>query len=181
MRKRYLLLFLTVALGLSLLAVDRYTRDITVAVTEQQVNEPDYYGEMLVSRRYGDDGSLLDTFYAASSLHYPQNDVTVFTEPHLLVNQGDVWLLTSDEGVLRGAEHELRLAGNIVIRPQDSAEDWKLTTTRMTYHLDSRLATSNDLVTITGVNSVMSGTGMLFDAGHQRLELKTGVRTRYVP
>ena len=181
MRKRYLLLFLTVALGLSLMAVDRYTREISAPTAEQQVAEPDYYGSMLISRRYGEDGQLIDTFYATSSVHYPQNDTSVFTQPQLLVSQNNNWLMTADEGVLSGTDHLLKLSGNILIRPQSDDSDWQLNTTRMQYDLNRRIASSDELVIITGESSTMTGTGMLFDADHQRLELKTGVRTHYVP
>ena len=77
MRKRYLLLLVTAFFGVAFLAVDRYTRDITGQTTEQAVREPDYYGEVLFSRRYEKDGSLADTFYAAKSEHFPEGDLTV--------------------------------------------------------------------------------------------------------
>jgi len=136
---------------------------------------------MLVSRRFGTDGELMDTFYAASSVHYPQADSTVFKEPQLLVNQGNRWLMRADEGVMSGKKDTLRLSGSIILRPQENTSPWQMTTERLIYNLQSRLATSDDLVTITGENSIMSGTGMLFDADRQRLELTSGVRTRYVP
>ena len=181
MRKRYLLLLVTAFFGVAFLAVDRYTRDMTGQTTEQAVREPDYYGEVLFSRRYEKDGSLADTFYAAKSEHFPEGDLTVFSEPRLLVSSKDDWVLTADEGVMRGNEQALKLSGNILIRPLDSSDPMRLETSRLTYHIDDKIAETDELVTMTGENSRMTGTGMMFDATRQRLELKTGVRTTYEP
>lgn len=181
MRKRYLLLLVTVALGFALLAVDRYTREIVSPGIEQQIKEPDYYGDVLISRRYNEAGKLADTFYAATSKHYPEGDLTVFSEPRVLVTSNDKWVVTADEGVLQGDSQALKLSGNIIIKPQDAADPWVVTTNTLTYFIDKQFATSDDLVTMTGDNTVMHGTGMNFDAARQRLELKTGVRTYYEP
>jgi len=181
MRKRYLLLLVTAFFGVAFLAVDRYTRDITGQIAEQPVREADYYGETLFSRRYEDDGALADTFYAATSEHFPDGDLTVFTQPRLLVSSKENWVLTADEGVLRGNSQALNLSGNILIRPLDASDPMRLETSRMTYHIDQRIAETDALVTMTGENSLMTGTGMTFDAARQRLELKTGVRTTYEP
>ncbi|MEC7546518.1 MAG: LPS export ABC transporter periplasmic protein LptC [Pseudomonadota bacterium] len=181
MRKRYLLLLVTVLFGLAFLAVDRYTRDITGESSELTVREADYYGEVLFSRRYEDDGTLADTFYAATSKHFPDGDLTVFTEPHLLVSGQNDWVLTADEGVMQGNSQRLKLSGNILIRPVDTNDPTRLETSRLTYHIDQKLAETDELVTMTGEHSRMTGTGMLLDATRQRLELKTGVRTTYEP
>merc|ERR1712000_525249 len=54
MRKRWLLLIITAFFGLALLAVDRYTSELTPAGADQADNEPDYYGEKLISRQYSE-------------------------------------------------------------------------------------------------------------------------------
>jgi LPS export ABC transporter protein LptC len=181
MRKRYLLLLVTAGLGFALLAVDRYTREIVSPGVEQQVKEPDYYGDVLISRRYSDTGKLADTFDAATSQHYPDGDLTIFSEPRVLITSNDKWVVTANEGVLKGDSQALNLSGNIIIKPQDAADPWTVKTSTLTYYIDQQLATSDVLVTITGENTVMRGTGMIFDATRQRLELKTGVRTYYEP
>jgi lipopolysaccharide export system protein LptC len=90
-------------------------------------------------------------------------------------------VVTANEGVLKGDSQALNLSGNIIIKPQDAADPWTVKTSTLTYYIDQQLATSDVLVTITGENTVMRGTGMIFDATRQRLELKTGVRTYYEP
>lgn len=181
MRKRYLLLLITAALGLALLAVDRYTRDIVSPGVEQQVKEPDYYGDVLISRRYDLKGKLADTFYAETSKHFPDGDLTIFKAPRVLITTQEKWVVTADEGVLKGNNQALMLSGNIKIKPLDATDRWTMDTQSLTYFIDQQLATSDALVTITGENTVMRGTGMTFDAARQRLELKTGVRTEYEP
>ena len=54
MRKRYLLLLLTLIFGLALIAVDRYTQELNQPLSEQQSNEADYYGETLLNWHYGE-------------------------------------------------------------------------------------------------------------------------------
>lgn len=181
MRKRYLLLIVTALFGLMFMAVDRYTQDITASLTEQKVREADYYGETLISRRYDTDGSLADTFYAATSAHYPEGDLTVFSQPRLLVSTDKSWVLTANEGVLQGNQQALNLSGDILIRPQDVSDDWQLETSAMTYHIDRQLAESDQPVLITSDHTRMSGTGMLFDTQRQRLELHSKVSTHYAP
>jgi len=181
MRKRYLLLLITAFVGLVFLAVDRYTRDITQQEVDQTVKEADYYGDILFSRRYDDTGKLADTFYAASSSHYPDGDLTVFTSPRVLVSTSEDWVLTAKEGVLKGQSDTLRLSGDILIRPADGSDNMRLETSVMDYHIDAGIAETDALVVMTGQNSRMSGTGMLFDTARQRLELKSGVKTTYAP
>lgn len=181
MRKRYLLLLVTVFFGLAFMAVDRYTRDITEEFSELTTQEVDYYGEVLFSRRYEDSGLLADTFYAETSEHYPEGDLTVFSEPHLIVDGKSSWVLTADKGVMKGSSRLLNLSGNITIRSSNPENHMRLETSYLDYHIDKKLAETEDLVTLTGDYSRMTGTGMLFDATRQRLEFKTEVRTIYEP
>ncbi len=181
MRKRYLLLLVTAAIGLALVWVDRYTRDINSQEVEQRSQEPDYYGDDLVSRRFNDKGQLSDTFYAATSKHYPANDITIFKAPRVVLTGQDQWVVTAQEGILEGNSDALKLSGSIVIKALNNSAPWLVETESLTYFIDRQFATSDALVTIYGEHTVMRFTGMTFYAPRQRMDLKTVFRTHYVP
>ena len=93
MRKRWLLLIIAAFLGLALLAVDRYTSQLTPGGTDESVREADYYGSQLLSRQYNADGQLAQTFTAAESTHYPGIQSTFFSQPQLEMRaeDGEQW------------------------------------------------------------------------------------------
>ncbi|MCD8523590.1 MAG: LPS export ABC transporter periplasmic protein LptC [Saccharospirillaceae bacterium] len=186
MRKRYLLLLLTLFFGLALLAVDRYTLEQAPALSEQQSREPDYYGQGLYNRQYDSTGELQQTFVAERSTHYPQTRMTLFTAPLLMSadEQGQTWQVNALEGTLLDDEQSLRLAGQVEIRPLTPAkpsDDLLIETSRLTYHSRQQMAETDQPVTITSLQTRISATGMTLDIARQRMEFKAQVDTRYVP
>ena len=186
MRKRYLLLLLTLFFGLALLAVDRYTLEQAPALSELQNHEPDYYGEGLHNRQYNSDGELQQTFVAARSTHYPQTGSTLLSEPLLMSedDDGQTWQVNANEGTLLDNEHSLRLIGDVKIRPlnpADAADDLLIETSTLTYHSRQQLAETDQPVTITSPQTHINATGMTLDIARQRMEFKSQVDSRYVP
>ncbi len=186
MRKRYLLLLLTLIFGLALLAVDRYTQEQTPPLSELQNHEPDYYGEGLYNRQYDSNGELQQTFVAARSTHYPQTKSTLFTGPLLMSDDddGQTWQVNAREGTLQDNEQSLRLIGQVEIRPldpADAADDILVETSILTYHSRQQLAETDQPVTITSPQTHINATGMTLDIARQRMEFKSQVDSRYVP
>ncbi len=181
-RKRYLLLLLTMILGLGLLALDRYTRDPSVLAGDQKVREADYYGVTLVNNRYGDNGLLSETLYAERSDHYPGEKTTYFTQPRLLTHKNTPTTLTADKGRLKDTKGLLFLNGHVRIESESSkGEPLLMTTDSLTYNSKNLRARTNDRVVITGPGTRIEGTGMLYDVEQERLQLKSEVKTRYEP
>ena len=186
MRKRYLLLILTLFFGLALLAVDRYTQDFTrPGLSEQQSHEADYYGKQLYSRQYDASGRLSQTFTAAESTHYPQTRSTLFSRPVVVTTDadGDTWQVTAAEGTLSDHEHLLHLQQNVEIRPQQPQDNDNLLirTNSLTYNDQTQIATTADPVTITSTRTTLTAVGMSMDIPRQHLEFNAQVNTRYVP
>ncbi|WP_430461383.1 LPS export ABC transporter periplasmic protein LptC [Thalassolituus sp. LLYu03] len=184
MRKRYLLLLLTLVFGLALLAVDRYTEDFVPSLTEQQSLEPDYYGEGLLNRQYDKDGGLNNTFVAAASTHFPFSKLTEFATPVLMTRDedGKEWQVTALSGRVNDNDHMLYLKGQVEIRPMDDAADPLLVQTdSLSYNSKTRIAETADPVTITSAQTVIQATGMIMDLDRQRIEFSQQVNTRYVP
>ena len=117
MRKRYLLLILTLIFGLALMAVDRYTQELNQPLSELQNNEADYYGETLLNWHYGDDGKLGQTFRAQRSDHYPRVGITRFSVPMITTRdeRGQIWQVTAKEGSLKDDEQIIRFQVHHVI------------------------------------------------------------------
>ncbi|MCT7360299.1 LPS export ABC transporter periplasmic protein LptC [Thalassolituus pacificus] len=186
MRKRYLLLLLTLFFGLALLAVDRYTQEQAPALSEQQNHEPDYYGEGLYNRQYDNSGKLQQTFVAARSTHYPQTKSTLFAEPLLMSadDEGQTWQVNALEGTMLDDEQSLRLVGQVEIRPLNPtqpSDDILVETSTLTYHSRQQLAETDQPVIITSPQTRINATGMTLDIARQRMEFKSQVDTRYVP
>lgn len=186
MRKRYLLLLLTLFFGLALLALDRYVLEQTPALSEQQNHEPDYYGQTLYNRQYDSSGKLQQTFAAARSTHYPQTQSTLFTAPLLMSadDEDQIWQVSALEGTLQDNEQSLYLVGQVEIRPLNPtrpADDLLLETSTLIYHSRQQLAETDQPVTITSPQTRMNATGMTLDIARQRMEFKSQVDTRYAP
>ncbi|WP_320820707.1 LPS export ABC transporter periplasmic protein LptC [Thalassolituus sp.] len=187
MRKRYLLLLLTLIFGLALIAVDRYTQELNQPLSEQQSNEADYYGETLLNWHYGVDGKLGQTFRAQRSDHYPLIGVTRFFAPMITTrdDRGQIWQVTAKEGSLKDDEQVIRFNQAVRIEPINTGEQTTdamlIETEALTYDIREQIAATDLLVTMTGPGSRATATGMTLDVNRQRMELKTGVKTIYVP
>ncbi|MCA6063426.1 LPS export ABC transporter periplasmic protein LptC [Thalassolituus marinus] len=182
MRKRYLLLIVTLVFGLALMAVDRYTQELVPFQTDSSVREADYYGEGLFSRQYGASGSLDQTFMAARSIHYPQEQRTEFSGPILTStdDDGKQWQVTALQGEIQDNDHLLYLIGDVEIRPvSDNA--MIIQTPALVYNSDTRIAETSDPVTITSPQIRVNATGMTMDLDRQRIEFRSEVTTHYVP
>lgn len=185
MRKRYVLLVLTILVGLALLAVDNYTQEINTTLSENQAAEADYYGEGLYNRRFNAQGQLEQTFAAARSTHYPLTNSTVFNQPRINVQDedGQYWLVSAAEGSMNDKDDLLRLRRDVEIRPQqeDAPEQVNIQTPALDYYTRAQLAITDQPVVILHPNSRMTATGMRIDLKKQRMELNAKVNTRYVP
>ncbi len=185
MRKRYLLLILTLFFGLALLAVDRYTSEMSRPLNEQQSQEPDYYGQALNSRQYDENGTLSQTFTATESRHYPLTQLTRFSLPvvHVTDKDGEVWQVTAAEGTLSDQESLLRLLTDVKIQPATagSGNDLLIRTNTLSYNTRTQIAVTDDPVTITGDQADVQATGMTLDIPRQHITFNSQVNTRYVP
>jgi len=185
MRKRYLLLVMTILFGLALLAVDNYTQEGRASLSENQVSEPDYYGEGLFNRRFDAKGRLEQSFSADSSTHYPLIDNTIFKAPviQLQDEEGDFWQVSADEGSMNDKDDLLRLRANVELRPmqENNAHPVVIKTESLDYFTKRQLAQTKQRVTITYPQTRVTAVGMTMDMKKQRMELQAEVNTQYVP
>lgn len=185
MRKRYLLLAMTILFGLALLAVDNYTQEDNAPLSERQSSEADYYGEILLNRQFDEQGRLQQSFSAQRSTHYPLTNSTVFNGPIIQIQdeEGEYWQVTSQEGSMNDKEHLLRLRHQVEIHPLQSNQknDVTIKTESLDYFTKKQLAETDLEVTIDSAQSRITAIGMRMDMKRQRMELNAKVNTRYVP
>jgi LPS export ABC transporter protein LptC len=185
MRKRYLLLVLTILVGFALLAVDNYTQDSSAPLSDNQAAEPDYSGAGLFNRRFNERGELQQTFSAERSTHYPSTNSTVFRQPviQLQDEEGVYWQVSADEGSMSDSDDLLRLRSNVEIRPlkANNRDEVIIRTPSLEYFTRQQLAQTDERVTILHPQTRMTAIGMRMDLKKQRMELNAKVDTRYVP
>lgn len=185
MRKRYLLLVMTILFGLALLAVDNYTQENNAPLSEKQSSEADYYGEGLLNRQFDKTGKLQQSFSAERSTHYPLTNSTVFNDPviHVQDEENEFWQVTANEGSMNDKDNTLRLRQQVEIRPLQNGnkDEVVINTESLDYFTKQQVAETDQEVTMVSPEAHITAIGMRMDMKRQRMELNAKVNTRYVP
>lgn len=203
MRKRFWLLGLLILLGVGIFMTDEYLQPVAPSATTTAQREPDYYGEGLTSKRFNQQGKLSQVIEAEKSTHYPDSDKTFFEKPKMITLNGKQWQMTAATGQLDQKNNLLMLDQDVWVIPyekdassdnalsinnltsdviaNDEMPNMSIQTTSLTYQIEPQIATTDDLVIIRNDNNVMRGTGMKLEISKQRMQLNSGVTTRYEP
>ncbi|MDP2505345.1 MULTISPECIES: LPS export ABC transporter periplasmic protein LptC [unclassified Oceanobacter] len=186
MRKRYVLLVLAVAVGLALLAVERYTTELVTAATPVTSLEPDYYGKQLQHRRYDADGQLQQMLSADGSRHIPSLSETRLENP-VITTQTDPqqhWQVSAQSGRIMDTDSQVELSQQVEVRSlataAENADTFSITTSLLLYQPASATASTSEPVIIRHGNNITHATGMTLDIKRQHLDLQAHVSTRYV-
>ncbi|MDF1763396.1 MAG: LPS export ABC transporter periplasmic protein LptC, partial [Oleibacter sp.] len=203
MRKRFWLLGLLILLGVGIFMTDEYLQPVVPSAATTAQREPDYYGEGLTSKRFNQQGKLSQVIEAEKSTHYPDSDKTFFEKPKMITLNGKQWQMTAATGQLDQKNNLLMLDQDVWVIPyekdassdnalsinnltsdviaNDEMPNMSIQTTSLTYQIEPQIATTDDLVIIRNDNNVMRGTGMKLEISKQRMQLNSGVTTRYEP
>jgi lipopolysaccharide export system protein LptC len=131
-----------------------------------QRHDPDYWVERFEVRRFDIDGKLQHTVVADKLLHYPDNDTTIVTTPHLTYHQQPPTEIFARTAYIGRDGKEVDLVDDVrVIRHGalgDSPRTLLETRTLKVFPDDER-GTTNDPVVITQGKSIMRGTGLDID------------------
>jgi len=185
-RKRFLLLFLVISVGIGLLWIEEYTEHTIAENSESAALLPDYYGEGLSSRNYDDSGKSSRQFNARRSVHYPAQNLTEFNDPHLQTideEDGSLWQVTALRGILHEKTDKLVLQEDVVITPVDPNQSNAITmqTNRLDVYNKQNYAETNLPVHVTGMNGTIDAVGMKINFTQQKVEFQSEVNARYVP
>lgn len=131
-----------------------------------QRHDPDYWVERFEVRRFDPEGKLQHTVVAQKLLHYPDDDTTVVTAPHITYHQKQRSEIFARMAYVGRDGKEVDLVDEVrVIRQGASsgAPRSVLETKSLTVFPDDEKGRTNDPVVITQGKSVIHGTGLEFD------------------
>jgi lipopolysaccharide export system protein LptC len=180
MNRRLLLL-----LGIALLVI------ATTWLSRQQIEPgkteiagkqlPDYFIKTFNSSSTDLQGRANQRLSATTLYHYPDNDLTTFTQPDISVSNEDSsqWHATADSGELYGGEQRsLLLQDNVVLR-QRSDDPVTLHTQWLRIESERRYAETDAPVTIESAAGRIEGVGLNLYGDEQRLVVRSAVRGHY--
>lgn len=83
-------------------------------------------------------------------------------------NEGKMYKLVADRGELYTDSKNVTVAGNVVA---NTHEGYQIKTDSLHYNAQQRTITTNDRVSLSGKDMVMTGRGMIADLEHEKLHL----------
>jgi len=131
-----------------------------------QRHDPDYSVERFEVRRFDIEGKLQHTLTAAKLLHYPDDDTTVVTTPHITYHQQPPTEVSARMGYIGRDGKEVDLVDEVRIIRHGATGDSPptvLETRTLKVFPDAERGTTNDAVVISQGKSVMRGTGLDID------------------
>jgi lipopolysaccharide export system protein LptC len=168
------------------IAIDKRTKPSEPTTVEQ----PDAFAENIKATRYDKTGQIASELTIPKLVHYPQNNVTVFFNPKMLLfykNQ-QPWVITSDKGTANQGFDQIVLSGHVILHQQAGINNHEstITTEKMLIDTKSQIATSNEPIHMQQIEK--NGTVMIMQAIGIKAFQKTGeiqllskVRGEYVP
>jgi len=131
-----------------------------------QRHDPDYWVERFEVRRFDIDGKLQHTVVADKLLHYPDNDTTIVTTPHLTYHQQPPTEIFARMAYIGRDGKEVDLVDDVRVIRHGALGDSPRTvleTRTLKVFPDDERGTTNDPVVITQGKSIMRGTGLDID------------------
>jgi len=180
--KKYFL-FVVAILATVLLAWQDESQDAPNFGGNLRQDEPDSFIVNGKQTLFDEQGNVSSIIKSEKTQHYPDKNMALLTEPNLLIyrDDGTQWRITADSGEYDLNEESIELEKNVVIiRDEQLATHWKLTTESLTILNKSRYITTKQAVTISNSVSVMNAVGMKAWLDNKKIELTSNVRGSYV-
>lgn len=144
---------------------------------------PNYQAVNLRSQLYDKSGRLSHQVAADKMEHYEALGFAVFENPvyTLFLDDGEPWQVTAEEGTLY-TNNRIQLEKSVKITNLRSNEYVKrITTEYIEINIQDKTLSSNELVTISGVNYDVTSVGLFGNLSTQQYELKDHVQTKFNP
>jgi LPS export ABC transporter protein LptC len=120
------------------------------------------------------DGNLRWTLNADQAEVYDQRGVTVMRKVVIQVFSRDgAWTVTSDEGTLENAKHDVTLSGSVVIRSSDGLE---MRAPSLAWHNEGRTLRTDDSVEIRRDGTTITGQGLAIHMQEETAAIQRNVR-----
>ncbi len=144
---------------------------------------PNYQAVNLNSKLYDKEGKLSHQVAADKMEHYETLGFAVFENPvyTLYLDNGQPWQVTASEGTLYST-NRIQLEKNVKIVNLESQEYVRqITTEYIEIDLQHKTLSSDQKVTISGLNYDVTSIGMFGDLTTQQYELREHVQTQFNP
>ncbi len=175
--------FLFVALGALTFWVWQQLDEDGGDMLPASVHEPDYYIEDMVRNTLDETGTLKNVLYADLVTHYPDDDSTELSRPHMEIYNANSqpWYVVAETGWISSGSEVVLLHGEVEIWRQDEAgrREFEVLTSELRVLPQEQYAETDDPATITSKTTVTKTIGMRANLAHDRLELLQQVRSRH--
>lgn len=138
-------------------------------------HDPDYSVERFEVRRFDETGRMQHTITGQSLIHYPDDDTTIVTAPHVTYHQSAPTEIGARSAFIGADGKEVDLVGDVrIMRHPASGDDAPTVIETRTLKIfpDEERGFTRESVTVTQGRSVVRGTGMETDN-------KTGISALY--
>lgn len=129
-------------------------------------HDPDYWVEGVQLRRFDVDGKLQHTLTAEKLLHYPDDDTTIVTKPHVTYHQRLPLEIEARMAYIGRDGKEIDLVDDVKVVRHGATDDLPPTVLEartLKIFPDEEKGSTNDPVILTRGASVMHGTGLETD------------------
>lgn len=144
---------------------------------------PNYQAVNLKSKLFNKDGRLSHQVAADKMEHYDALGFAVFQNPvyTLYLDNGDPWQVTAGEGTLY-ANNRIQLENNVkIVNVRSQAYITQITTDYIEINLIDKTLSSDQKVTISGLNYELQSIGIFGNLTTQQYEFKEHVQTVFNP
>jgi len=141
-------------------------------------HDPDFIVDTFTVRRFDTQGELQHTLAATRMQHYPDDDTTMVTAPHVTFHGTPPTLLTAEQALVSKDAKAVRLERNVLLvrSAANGGLSTEVATARLDVLPDLETASTNLPVTITQGRSVVTGSGLLADNKSMLTTLRGPVR-----
>jgi len=150
---------------------------------EVSLQNPDFFMHNVFYVQMDENGQIKNEITAPVLTHYPNDDVSVFTQPHLLVFKAadKLWDISADQGRSEAFLGTIYLTGNVNVERLPTPNDLGFTvkTIRMTVYPDSKTAETKEPVTILQGGSIVDAVGAKADLAKGTVDLLSRVKGNY--
>ena len=131
-------------------------------------HDPDYWAEGVKVLRFDINGTLQHTLTAEKLLHYPDDDTTIVTRPHVTYHSQPPVEIAARMAYIGRDGKEVDLVDEVKVTrhgAKDGVPSTTLESRTLKIFPDEEKGSTGDPVTITRGSSVMHGTGLEIDNG----------------
>ncbi len=183
---KYLEITLSLLVATAILYITFLMQQNKVPSPQQTVQEnPDAFGENVTAIEMDALGKPKNVLITSQLIHYPYQDTTVFTNPHVIIYQEkeQPWHTTALQGKSRQGTEVLTLEGNVKIYQLPGPHNKALTlaTESLTIYPSRDYAETSQLVTMSDAKTELKALGMRAYLKEKRVELLSQTRGAHDP